>query len=307
MKQEIIEKIADILPAEQIFRQEPMERHTTFRVGGPAALFLEITSEEQLQKLIAFFYETGTEYFVIGNGSNLLVDDNGYDGVILHIAEGMSKIRIEGEKIIAQSGALLPHVARTALTYSLTGLEFACGIPGSTGGGVIMNAGAYGGEMSQIVSRVSVILKDGTREEYAKETLRFGYRTSLMKQNGAVVTEVVFSLKSGEKQEISAKMADYAERRKKKQPLEYPSAGSTFKRPKGYFAGKLIMDAGLQGYGRGGAQVSEKHCGFVINKGGATAADIRGLMKEIQEKVKTQFGVQLEPEVIWLGKNGEKF
>lgn len=300
MEQKIIEKIEAVLPAGQIFRQEPMERHTTFRVGGNAALFLEIGGSEQLRKLITFFYESGTKYFVVGNGSNLLIGDDGYDGVMLHIADKMKEIRIEGEKAVVQAGALLGQTAFTAMENSLTGLEFASGIPGSVGGGVIMNAGAYGGEMSQVVNRVRGILRDGKEVVLKKEELMFGYRTSLLKQKQIVVTEVEFLLKKGLKEEISEKMADYAERRRAKQPLEYPSAGSTFKRPEGYYAGKLIMDAGLAGYSVGGAQVSEKHCGFVINKGNATASDIKRLMKEIQDRVRAKFGVELEPEVIIL-------
>lgn len=301
MKGEIIAEIERILPAGQIFRQEPMSLHTTFRVGGKAELFLEIKTAKQLQKLLTFFKESGTKYFVVGNGSNLLVSDDGFNGVILHIAGEFSEIRIADEKITAQAGALLSRVASAALEHSLTGLEFASGIPGSVGGGVVMNAGAYEGEMSQVVSLVKGITSFGKEVEFANKDLDFGYRKSLLKREQIVVTEVEFQLCGGIRKEISAKMADFAERRRVKQPLEYPSAGSTFKRPEGYFAGKLIMDAGLRGVSVGGAQVSEKHCGFIINKGGATAADIRQLMKEVQERVREQFGVELEPEVIYLG------
>ncbi len=300
MKRETIEAIERILPAGQIFRQEPMKLHTTFRVGGNAALFLEIRSAEQLRELIACFHESGVKYFVVGNGSNLLVSDEGYDGVILHIAGGMKELRAEGRIITAQAGALLSQVAAAALEHSLAGLEFASGIPGSVGGGVIMNAGAYGGEMSQVVSRVKGISADGKEVAFTKEELEFGYRMSLLKREHIIVTEVEFQLESGVREEIRVKMADFTARRKSRQPLEYPSAGSTFKRPEGYFAGKLIMDAGFRGYSVGGAQVSEKHCGFIINKGNATAADIRQLMKEIQERVKEQTGVELEPEVVLL-------
>lgn len=300
MKREIIEEIEKILPAEQILRQEPMKLHTTFRVGGNAELFLEIKNAQELQRLVVCFRENDVKYFVVGNGSNLLVDDAGYDGVILHIAGGMSEIRVEGESITAQAGALLSKVAGAALENSLSGLEFASGIPGSIGGGVIMNAGAYGGEMSQVVSRVKGLSADGREVEFTKDELEFGYRTSLLKKQHIIVTEVTCQLNKGEQEEIRSKVQDFTERRRNKQPLEFPSAGSTFKRPEGYFAGKLIMDAGLRGYSVGGAQVSEKHCGFVINKGNATAADIKQLMKEIQEKVKEQSGVELEPEVILL-------
>lgn len=297
---EITAEIEKILPAEQIFRQEPMKRHTTFRTGGPAEMFLEIKGKQELQKLLTFFGESGTKYFVVGNGSNLLVSDAGYDGVILHIAEGFGRICVAGEKITAQAGALLGRTASAALEHSLTGLEFASGIPGCVGGGVVMNAGAYEGEMSQVVSRVSGFTREGKEVEYSGKELEFGYRKSLLKQKKIVVTEVEFQLSGGLRKEISAKMADFAERRRVKQPLEYPSAGSTFKRPEGFFAGKLIMDAGLRGVSVGGAQVSEKHCGFIINRGGATASDIRKLMETVQERVRAQFGVELEPEVIYL-------
>jgi UDP-N-acetylmuramate dehydrogenase len=302
LRAEIIAEIERILPEKQILRQEPMKLHTTFRAGGRAELFLEIKTDYELQKLLTFFKESGTKYFVVGNGSNLLVSDNGYDGAILHIAEGFDNIAVADEKIIVGAGALLSRTASAALEHSLTGLEFASGIPGSVGGGAVMNAGAYEGEMSQVISRVKGITPDGGRVEYSNQELDFGYRKSLLKREKIVVTEVEFQLAGGIRKEISAKMADFAERRRVKQPLEYPSAGSTFKRPEGYFAGKLIMDAGMRGYCVGGAQVSEKHCGFIINKGGATAADIRQLMREVQNRVKEQFGVELEPEVIYLGE-----
>lgn len=300
MRGEIIAEIERILPAGQILRQEPMRKHTTFRVGGPAELFLEIKTVSELQKLLTFFYESGTKYFIVGNGSNLLVSDNGYDGAILHIAEGFSQIRVTGEMITAQAGALLGRVSSAALEHSLTGLEFAFGIPGSVGGGAVMNAGAYGGEMSQVINRVIGFASDGKAVEFTNGELNFGYRKSLLKQEKIIVAEAEFKLSGGVKEEISAKMADFTERRRAKQPLEYPSAGSTFKRPEGYFAGKLIMDAGLRGFSIGGAQVSEKHCGFIINKGGATAEDIRRLMEEVRDRVMERSGVELEPEVIWL-------
>jgi len=301
LRGEIIAEIEQILPAGQILRKERMSLHTTFRVGGEAELFLEIKTVAELKKLLTFFRESGTKYFIVGNGSNLLVSDGGYDGAILHIGEAFNEIRIGEEKITAQAGALLGRAASAALEHSLTGLEFASGIPGSVGGGTVMNAGAYGGEMSQVVSRVKGIDPEGTEVELTNGELNFGYRNSLLKQEKIVVTEVEFTLSGGIRKEISAKMADFAERRRVKQPLEYPSAGSAFKRPEGYFAGKLIMDAGLRGYSVGGAQVSEKHCGFIINKGGATAADIRELMETVQRKVREKFGVELEPEVIYLG------
>ncbi len=300
MRGEIIKEIEQILPAGQILRREPMSRHTTFRVGGPAELFLEIRTASEIQKLLTFFQESGTKYFIVGNGSNLLVSDGGYDGAILHIGEGFDKIGVVGEKVRAQAGALLGRAALTAQQNSLTGLEFAFGIPGSVGGAAVMNAGAYGGEMSQVVSMVTGFTSDGDEVKLFNKELDFGYRKSILKQEKIVVAEVEFCLSDGSPEEISMKMNDLTGRRRAKQPLEYPSAGSTFKRPEGHFAGKLIMDAGLKGLCVGGAQVSEKHCGFIINKGGATAADVRQLMKKVQDRVKEQSGVELEPEIICL-------
>ncbi len=301
MNLEVIKQIGEILPAGQIFPKEPMRKHTTFRVGGEAALFLEVASPEQLEKLTMLFRRTETEYFVVGNGSNLLVSDDGYDGVILHLGAGMGEIRSEGKKLFVQAGALLSRAAAVAMEHSLTGLEFASGIPGSVGGGVMMNAGAYGGEMSQIVEAVTGIDRSGKKVRLSNEELEFGYRSSRIKKEKIIVTEAEFLLSEGKIEEIRARMQDFTNRRKEKQPLEYFSAGSTFKRPEGYFAGKLIMDAGLRGYQVGGAQVSEKHCGFVVNKGNATAADICAVMSAVQERVKEKFGVMLEPEVIRLG------
>lgn len=300
MRGEIIKEIEQILPAGQILRREPMSRHTTFRVGGPAELFLEIRTASEIQKLLTFFQESGTKYFIVGNGSNLLVSDGGYDGAILHIGEGFDKIGVVGEKVRAQAGALLGRAALTAQQNSLTGLEFAFGIPGSVGGAAVMNAGAYGGEMSQVVSMVTGFTSDGDEVKLSNKELDFGYRKSILKQEKIVVAEVEFCLSDGSPEEISMKMNNLTGRRRAKQPLEYPSAGSTFKRPEGHFAGKLIMDAGLKGLCVGGAQVSEKHCGFIINKGGATAADVRQLMKKVQDRVKEQSGVELEPEIICL-------
>ena len=300
MRGEIIKEIEQILPAGQILRREPMSRHTTFRVGGPAELFPEIRTASEIQKLLTFFQESGTKYFIVGNGSNLLVSDGGYDEAILHIGEGFDKIGVVGEKVRAQAGALLGRAALTAQQNSLTGLEFAFGIPGSVGGAAVMNAGAYGGEMSQVVSMVTGFTSDGDEVKLFNKELDFGYRKSILKQEKIVVAEVEFCLSDGSPEEISMKMNDLTGRRRAKQPLEYPSAGSTFKRPEGHFAGKLIMDAGLKGLCVGGAQVSEKHCGFIINKGGATAADVRQLMKKVQDRVKEQSGVELEPEIICL-------
>ena len=296
----VVEALQRFVPKENICLQEPMAGHTTFRIGGPADCFLQIENEEQLKGVQRYLNMVEMPYFVLGNGSNLLVNDNGYRGIILQIGPKMNGIIVEGVRIVAKAGALLSQVARTAMEHGLTGLEFASGIPGTVGGGVMMNAGAYDGEMSQVVTQVRVVSRDGEIMELDRATMEFGYRTSTIRNNSFIVTEVTFELQSGDKDVIRAKMEELMERRREKQPLEYPSAGSTFKRPEGYFAGKLIMDAGMKGFQIGGARVSDKHCGFVVNMGNATARDVRGVIEEIQERVKDKFRVDLEPEVVFL-------
>ena len=286
---------------EYVMKDEPMSRHTTFRVGGTADFFVEIGSPEELLDIINYLTETDRSYFILGNGSNLLVGDKGYEGVILHLGERFNSITVEGNTITAQAGALLSTVAKTAAKNGLSGMEFAAGIPGTIGGAVVMNAGAYEGEMKQIITKVTVMTREGEILELDNETMEFGYRTSRIKNRPFVVLSAVISLEKGDMASIQSKMDDFNNRRRSKQPLEYPSAGSTFKRPEGYYAGKLIMDAGLRGYRVGGAQVSEKHCGFIINVGNATAADISELMDEVIEKVEKQFSVTLEPEIIRIG------
>lgn len=286
---------------EYVMKDEPMSRHTTFRVGGTADFFVEIGSPEELLDIINYLTETDRSYFILGNGSNLLVGDKGYEGVILHLGERFNSITVEGNTITAQAGALLSTVAKTAAKNGLSGMEFAAGIPGTIGGAVVMNAGAYEGEMKQIITKVTVMTREGEILELDNETMEFGYRTSIIKNRPFVVLSAVISLEKGDMASIQSKMDDFNNRRRSKQPLEYPSAGSTFKRPEGYYAGKLIMDAGLRGYRVGGAHVSEKHCGFIINVGNATAADISELMDEVIEKVEKQFSVTLEPEIIRIG------
>lgn len=297
----VFEFIKAYVPEEDILRNEPMSRHTTFRIGGEAACFIRVSNAQQLAALIPYFKQVEIPFFVLGNGSNLLVGDHGYDGVILQIKDKFDKIETDGAMMRVQAGALLSKVAAQALAHSLTGFEFASGIPGTIGGGVMMNAGAYGGEMKHVVKSVTVMDEQGEIMELDNQTMEFGYRTSVIKNRHFTVLEVVLSLAEGDAREIKAKMDELAVKRKEKQPLSYPSAGSTFKRPEGYFAGKLIMDAGLRGYSIGGAQVSEKHCGFVINTGRACAADVTELITEVQEKVKDKFDVTLEKEVIYLG------
>ena len=302
MYTDFLKEIASFIEAEDIKIDEMMNKHTSFRVGGPAKVFLTVHSEETLRNILLALKRHELPYFVLGNGSNLLVSDEGYDGVMVYLGEEFSEVEITGTQMRAKAAALLGKVARKAMEEGLAGLEFAAGIPGSLGGGVVMNAGAYGGELSQVVTKVKAMNPNGEIIELEKEQLLLGYRTSIFKIKPFVILEVFMELQKGNKEEILAKIKEYTKARVEKQPLEYPSAGSTFKRPEGYFAGKLIMDAGLRGYRVGDAQVSEKHCGFVINRGNATATEIKTLMENVAKKVKEEFGVDLEAEVIMLGK-----
>lgn len=298
----VYEYIRANVPEEDILTEEPMSRHTTFRIGGEAACFIRISSEEQLRKLIPYFENVGVEYFVLGKGSNLLVGDKGYPGVILQISDACQQIEAEENRLQVQAGAALSKVALFAMERGFEGLEFAAGIPGTVGGGVVMNAGAYGGEMKQVVESVRVLSSEGEILTLDNDTMEFGYRTSIIRNRNFTVLSVTFRLREGNREEIRARIEDFQKRRMEKQPLNYPSAGSTFKRPEGYFAGKLIMDAGLRGFQIGDARVSDKHCGFVVNVGKATARDVTDVIEEVQEKVRERFGVSLEREVIYLGK-----
>ena len=298
---ELFDKISGSFPKMQLMKEEPMAKHTTFRIGGPAEVYA-CPNQEQLPALLEAAKKENAEVTVIGNGSNLLVGDKGIRGLVIEIGSGMNDIRVEGTKIVAGAGALLSKVANAAAAASLGGMEFAAGIPGSIGGAVVMNAGAYGGEMKDILVSADLLTKDGEVVEVPVEEISLSYRHSRVMETGEVVLGVTLKLVSGEKEKIEAVMQELRQKRQEKQPLEFPSAGSTFKRPEGYFAGKLIMDAGLRGYTVGGAQVSEKHCGFVINQANATAADVRQLMQDVKEKVKEQFGVELEPEVKMIGE-----
>ena len=307
MNQNVIEKFNNLLGEENVKVNEPMKRHTTFRIGGPADCFLLPSSSEKVKGIIEICKEEALPYFILGNGSNLLVSDDGYRGVIIQLYRNYGEISVEGNMIRANAGALLSQIASAAKNASLTGFEFAGGIPGTLGGAVVMNAGAYGGEMKNVLKEVTVMTGDGEVITLPAEKLEMGYRTSIVKKNSYLVLSAVLVLEEGDQEAIKARMKELTEQRVSKQPLEFPSAGSTFKRPEGYFAGKLIMDAGLRGYQTGGAQVAEKHCGFVINKDNATAADVCRLMKDVQDKVKEQFGVTLEPEVKFLGDFGDAF
>ena len=301
MREDWIEAIKTIVDESRIRLQEPMSRHTTFRIGGMAEIFLMPTIKEAVD-VITLCRAKKIPYTIIGNGSNLLVGDKGIPGVVIEFGANASSIEVKENMIRAEAGALLSKVAHKALEASLGGMEFAAGIPGSIGGAVTMNAGAYGGEMKDVLKEVTVMTAAGEILVLPAEKLEMGYRTSLVKTKGYLVLSAVIVLEQGNQEAIKARMKELTEQRVSKQPLEFPSAGSTFKRPEGYFAGKLIMDAGLRGYQTGGAQVSEKHCGFVINKDNATAADVCRLLRDVQDKVKEQFGVTLEPEVKFLGK-----
>ena len=297
-KNEWIRKLGEQV---EILVAEPMKNHTTFRIGGPAdALALPKTPEE-VAEVVRFCHEHAQPYYVLGNGSNLLVSDEGYRGLVLQLYRNFNDIQVNGETITVQSGAMLAAVARTAYQTGLTGLEFASGIPGTIGGAVVMNAGAYGGEMRNVLKEVTVLTKEGEVLVIPAKALELGYRTSVIPKNGWIVLGAVLQLKKGDQEQILARMEELKEQRITKQPLDLPSAGSTFKRPEGYFAGKLIMDAGLRGFTVGGAQVSEKHCGFVVNRGNATAADVWKLICEVKRRVKEMTGVELEPEVKLLG------
>lgn len=300
--QNIYELLCGCAGGENVRRQEPMSLHTTFRIGGPADLFVTPGSIQAVADSIRICKETQTPYAVIGNGSNLLVSDTGYRGVIIQIGRNLNQVSVNGEEIRAQAGAMLSVIAKTALSESLTGFEFASGIPGTLGGAAVMNAGAYGGEMKDVLTEVTVLTREGEIRTVPAEKLEMGYRTSLAAKNGWIILEAVLKFQKGDAEAIRGRMEELKMHRVTKQPLDLPSAGSTFKRPEGYFAGKLIMDAGLRGFTVGGAQISEKHCGFVVNKGGATAEDVRNLICAVQKKVQEDAGVKLEPEVKFLGE-----
>ena len=337
IRRSLQEKISELVPAGQIRWQEPMDRHCSFRTGGQADALVYVRTEEEMASLLTLLRGEEEAFFVLGKGTNLLIGDGGYRGVIVTAVGGspaggppagskragvltagdslqgesgddpsaglpLDLVTVEGSRVRAGAGATLKAAAVAAMEHGLSGLEFAAGIPGTVGGGLVMNAGAYGGEMKQVVESVRLLMPDGSIRTWSGSEMKFGYRTSLLRHLPATALRAEFALTPGDPEAIRAKIADLGAQRRAKQPLEYPSAGSTFKRPEGYFAGKLIMDAGLAGYSVGGAQVSEKHCGFVINRGGATSAQIRTLIGDVQKKVFEDAGVRLEPEVIFLGE-----
>lgn len=297
-----VEYLKENFPEALILTGEPMKNHTTFRIGGPADIYIE-PDYAAIVPLIKYLKEVDVPFTVLGNGSNVLVSDDGIEGVVISLGKKSDVITIDGETIQVQAGAMLSSVANRAADAGLTGLEFASGIPGSIGGAVYMNAGAYGGEIKDILTEVRVLTKDLEEKIMTPEELQLSYRHSSLMEAGGYVLSATLKLSIGNKDEIKAKIADIREQRTTKQPLNYPSAGSTFKRPAGYFAGKLIDDAGLRGYTVGDAQVSEKHCGFVINRGNATCAQVLQLMHDVDTKVFNEFNVHLVPEVRIIGRN----
>ncbi|MBE5927259.1 MAG: UDP-N-acetylmuramate dehydrogenase [Lachnospiraceae bacterium] len=302
MENKMINDLVNIVGSENVVQDEPMKNHTTFKVGGPADYLVTPDTEDELAELIKYSKEHNIPYFVMGNGSNLIVKDHGIRGIVIKLFNNFSDCKVEGNRLYASAGALMSKVGRVALEHNLTGFEFGAGIPGTIGGAVVMNAGAYGGEIKDIIVSAKVLTEAGEILELSKEELNLSYRTSCIIPNNYIVLSACLELKLGNPEEIKSKMNELATARRDKQPLEYPSAGSTFKRPEGYFAGKLIMDTGLRGYRVGGAQVSDKHCGFVINAGNATASDILDLISDIRDRVEDKFGVRLETEVKVIGE-----
>lgn len=302
MNQNFYDKLNNVIAKDSILIDEPMSRHTTFRVGGPADFFVTPKAKEEVRDVIRICKEAGMPYYIIGNGSNLLVSDAGYRGVVVQIYKEMNEVKVEGDLVKAQAGALLSGIAAKALGAELSGFEFASGIPGTIGGACVMNAGAYGGEMKDVLESVTVLTGEGKIIELGRNELELGYRTSVIAKKGYIVLGAVLKLERGDGEKIKTYMDELKEKRVTKQPLEYPSAGSTFKRPEGYFAGKLIEDAGLRGFRVGDAQVSEKHCGFVINRGNASAAEVMELMRQVEDKVEENSGVRLEAEVRRIGE-----
>ena len=283
-------------------KNESMKKHTSFKIGGNADFMVFPENVDEIKDVIALCNKNNIPYLIMGNGSNMLVSDEGIEGVVIKISTQMSKVKITGEKVYAEAGILLSTLSKNVLEESLSGLEFASGIPGTLGGAIVMNAGAYDGEMKDVIEKIGFVDKYGTVHEISRDEARLGYRTSIFSDSDDIVLYCVLNLKKGNKAEILDKMNDLNSRRKEKQPLHLPSAGSTFKRPEGYFAGKLIEDCGLKGYSVGGAAVSEKHSGFVVNINNATATDVKNLISDVQKKVYEKFGVKLEREVKYYGR-----
>lgn len=302
MNQKFIDELYGIVGELNIRLEEPMANHTTFQIGGPAQVFVIPKTTEEISQIVRLCKTGKVPFFVLGRGSNLLVSDAGMEGVVLQLYDNYSEFSIDGNQVKAQAGVMLSKLGYAVKEKGLNGFEFAAGIPGTLGGAVMMNAGAYGGEMKDIITTVQLMDEDGNLLEKSCDEMEFSYRHSILTEQKLIVLGATITLEQGDKKVIEERMQELAAARRKKQPLEFPSAGSTFKRPEGYFAGKLIMDAGLCGYQVGGAQVSEKHCGFVINRGNATAADVLQLVTEVKEKVYEKFQVELEPEIRLVGR-----
>lgn len=289
----------------EYIHDESLASHTTFKIGGPARLMVLPRSVEQIRRVVQLAKTHRMPFFVLGNGSNVLFSDEGYDGLVMKLARNFSDYKIDGNKVTAQSGALLSSICKKAARQGLAGAEFGSGIPGTVGGGIVMNAGAYDGELKDVVTSVTVMDMDGTIYRYSNEEMRFGYRTSRVYEEGLIVLEMTMELEPGDVSAIWAKIDDFTTRRWRKQPIDLPSGGSTFKRPPGNYAGKLIEDSGCRGLRFRDAQVSTKHCGFVVNRGNATAKDVQTLIRLVQRRVKEAYGVSLEPEVKIIGNPHE--
>lgn len=300
-REPLVWRLRAIVGEDNVRADEPMSDHTTFKVGGPADLYVVPESASEVRDVLLACEEAGVDCFVLGRGSDLLVSDEGYRGVIVAVGDGLMGVSVDGTEMTCQAGVDLREASEMACELGLSGLEFACGIPGSVGGACFMNAGAYGGCVADVLRSVRVLAADGSQDTLGVEDLALGYRQSRVASEGLVVLSATFGLERGDPERIRATMDDLMSRREEKQPLDLPSAGSTFKRPEGHFAGKLIMDAGLMGYQVGGAAVSTKHAGFVVNVGGATASDVHAVIEHVQDEVERQFGVRLEPEVRFLG------
>lgn len=300
---ELMKFLREIYLKEQIFENEPMKNHTSFKIGGNADILVTPKDEFQIERTINICKENNYKYFVMGNGSNLLVSDKGIKGLVIKIGKSYSGYSLENDKIYFESGILLSTLSKIAMENSLSGIEFASGIPGTLGGAVIMNAGAYGGEMKDVIQRVKVIDKNGNILNYTAEQMNFKYRRSVLSDLNSVVLGAYVKLKKGDRDSIKSVMDDLTEKRNSKQPINMPSAGSTFKRPPGNFAGKLIDDSGLRGLRHGDAMVSEKHCGFIINTGNATAKDVKELIGVVQKTVFDNYEIKLETEVKMVGED----
>lgn len=299
----IVEEIERIVPRDRVLRNEALSKYTTFKIGGPAKAVCLVHSEEELSGVLRLLSDAGTEHMLIGNGSNLLVSDRGYDGVVLKLEGEFDSIIRDGVNLVSGGAKILSAVSSFAANEGLAGFEFASGIPGTIGGAVYMNAGAYGGEMKDVVTEVKLMSPDGLNTEYRTvDEMEFGYRHSVLEENGWIVLSVKLCLREGDPAEIKENIAELASKRKAKQPINFPSAGSTFKRPAEGYAAAMIQEAGLKGMSVGDAEVSTKHSGFVVNKGNATCDDVLKLMRIVIEKVKEDTGVTLEPEVRIIGE-----